>query len=60
MYMFDYLLYMFYYLLLLFIMSGAVAESGEHMSQVWEIMSSNNGRVKPMTYKINIPCFLAR
>ncbi len=40
--------------------SGAVAESVEHWSRVREIVGSNPGRVKPMTYKIDICHFLAR
>ena len=39
---------------------GAVAESVEHWSRVREIMGSNPGRVKPMSYKIDTCHFLAR
>ena len=38
----------------------AVAESIEHWSRVRGIVDSNPGRVKPMTYKIDPCCFLAR
>ena len=39
---------------------GAVAESVEHWSPMRVIVGSNTGRVKPMTYKIDIGRFLAR
>ena len=39
---------------------GAVAESVEHWSRVWEIVGSNAGRVKLMTYTIDTCHFLAR
>ena len=39
---------------------GAVTESVEHWSRVWEIVSSSSGRVKPMTYNIDTCCFLAK
>ena len=39
---------------------GAVAESVEHWSRLREIVGSNTGRVKPMTYKIDTCRFLAR
>ena len=39
---------------------AAVAESGEHWSRVREIVGSNPGQVKPMTYKIDTCRFLAR
>ena len=37
-----------------------VAESIEHWSRMWEIVASNPGRVKPMTYEIDTCHFLAR
>ena len=36
------------------------AESVEHWSRVWKIVGSNPSRVKPMTYKIDTCCMLAR
>ena len=40
---------------------GAVAESVEHWSHVWEIMVlKTQGQVKPMTYQIDTCRFLAR
>ena len=39
---------------------GALVESVEHWARVWEIVGSNPGLVKPMTYKIDTCGFLAR
>ena len=39
---------------------GAVAESIEHWSRVWDIVGSNPGQVKPMTYQIDTCRFLAQ
>ena len=39
---------------------GAMAKSVEDWSRVWEIVGSNPGRVKPMTYKTDTCCFLAK
>ena len=39
---------------------GSVAESVEHGSLMWEFVSSNRGRVKPMTYKLDTYRYQAR
>ena len=39
---------------------GMVAESVEHCPRVREILGSNPGRVKPLTYQIDTRHFLAR
>ena len=39
---------------------GAVTESVEHWPHVQEMVNSNLGRVKPMTYKFDMCRFLAR
>ena len=39
---------------------GAVAESVEHGPHMREIVGSNPGRVKPMTYQIDTCHFLAK
>ena len=41
-------------------MLGPVVESVEHGSRLREIVVSNHGRVKPMTYQIDTCRFLAR
>ena len=39
---------------------GTVAKSVEHWTHMWEIVGSYAGRVKPMAYKIETCCFLAK
>ena len=39
---------------------GSVAESVEHWARVREIVGSNPGQIKPLTYQINTCRFLAR